>query len=95
MPVGDFMVKVYHSLPSVVSWCVTRKIKIDLSAEELKVLATLAENQFFRMRYIDPRMPGYSINPETFRASQSATALLSEAMKKERGLPDKSVGSNN
>ena len=73
----------------------TKTIKIDLSAEELKVLATLAENQFFRMRYIDPRMPGYSISPETFRASQSATAVLSEAMKKERGFPVKSVGSNN
>ena len=73
----------------------TIKIKIDLTAEELKVLATLAENQFFRMRYIDTRMPGYSISPETFRASQSATALLSEAMKKERGFPVKSIGSNN
>jgi len=74
---------------------VTKKIKIDLSAEELKVLTTLAENQFFRMKYIDPRMPGYTISPETFRASQSATALLSEAMKKERGFPVKSVGSSN
>ena len=73
----------------------TKKIKIDLSGEELKVLANLAENEFFRMRYIDPRMPGYTISPETFRASQSATSVLSDAMKKERGFPDKSVGSTN
>ena len=65
----------------------TKKIKLDLSSEELKVLATLAENQFFRMKYIDPKMPGYSIEPETFRAAQSAVAILSDAMKKERGFP--------
>ena len=54
---------------------------MDLSSEELKALATLAENQFFRMRYIDPKMPGYSIEPETFRASQSAVAILSDAIR--------------
>jgi hypothetical protein len=75
---------------------VTKKIKIELSSEELKSLTTLAENQFFRMRFIDPRLPGYTIEPEVYRASQSAVALLSEAMKKERGFPVKpAVGSNN
>jgi len=70
---------------------VTKKIKMNLNAEELKALATLAENQFFRMKYIDTKMPGYSIEPETFRASQSAVAILSDAMKKERGFPIKPV----
>ncbi len=75
---------------------VTKKIKVDLNPQELKVLTTLAENQFFRMRFIDPRLPGYTIEPEVFRASQSAVALLSEAVKKERGFPPKPApGSNN
>ena len=65
----------------------TRKIKLTLEPEELKALTTLAENQLFRMRYVDPKIPGYTITPETFRAAQSATALLSEAMKKQRGFP--------
>ena len=43
------------------------------------------------MRYIDPKMPGYSIEPDTFRASQSAVAILSDAMKKERGFPTRPV----
>ena len=64
----------------------TKKIRLDLSVEELKVLVTLAENEFFRMRFINPRLPGYTIQPEIYRASQSATALLTEAMKKERGF---------
>jgi hypothetical protein len=71
----------------VVKSFVQKKFKLDLSPQELAVLTTLVENQFFRMKYIDPRMPGYSIHPDKFRASQSAVALLSDAMKKERGLP--------
>ena len=72
-----------------------KKIKLDLNPEELKALTTLVENQFFRMRYIDPKMPGYTIEPEVFRASQSAVALLSEAMKKERGFPTKAASASN
>jgi len=68
---------------------VTKKFKLDLTSEELKALATLAENQFFRMKYIDPKIPGYRIEPDAFRASQSAVALLSDAVKKERGFPIK------
>ena len=85
-------------MPSMVSWYVTKKFKLDLSPEELKALATLAENQLFRMKYIDPKMPGYRIEPEIFRASQSATALLSEAMKKQRGFtvkPDAASAARN
>ena len=67
----------------------TKKIRIVLDSAELKSLATLAENQFFRMKYIDPRLPGYSIDPVEFRAAQSAVALLSDAAKKERGFPVK------
>jgi len=75
----------------VVQWDVTNKIKLVLDPQELKVLTTLAENQFFRMRYIDPKIPGYKIEPEVFRASQSAVALLSDATKKERGFPIRPV----
>jgi hypothetical protein len=39
------------------------------------------------MKYIDPRIPGYAIDPEIFRAAQAAVAILSDAMKKERGIP--------
>lgn len=67
----------------------SKKISLHFSSEELKALTTLAENQFFRMKYIDPRLPGYSIQPEVFRAAQSAVALLSDIMKKERGFPVK------
>jgi hypothetical protein len=71
----------------MLKWGVSKKIKLELSSQELQALTTLAENQLFRMRYIDPKLPGYKIEPETLQAAQSATALLSEAMKKQRGFP--------
>jgi hypothetical protein len=70
-------------LPSVVEWCVTKKISIQLNPEELKALVTLADNQMFRMKFIDPKIPGYKMTPEVFRAAQSALGLLHEASVKE------------
>lgn len=53
-----------------------KKIPIQLTAEELQALVTLSENQFFRLKYIDPKMPGYKAQPEELRAAQSAVQVL-------------------
>jgi hypothetical protein len=63
-----------------------KKINIQLTAEELHALVTLSENQFFRLKYIDPKMPGYKVHPEELRAAQSAVHVLQEALKKEKGF---------
>jgi hypothetical protein len=63
------------------------KIKLELDPAEVKTLAMMAENELLRMRFINPRLPGYNIDPNVFRAAQSATALLTEAMKKQKGFP--------
>jgi len=62
------------------------KIKLELNPAEVKALATMAENELIRMRFINPRLPGYANDPSVFRAAQSATALLTEAMKKQKGF---------
>lgn len=61
----------------------TKKISIQLLPEELKVLVRLADNQMFRMKFIDPRIPGYKVTPEAFKAAQSALGLLHDASAKE------------
>jgi hypothetical protein len=63
-----------------------KKITIQLTAEELRSLVTLSENQFFRLKYIDPKMPGYKARPDELRAAQSAVQVLQEALKKEKGF---------
>ena len=63
------------------------RIKFQLDAAEVKLLTMMAENELFRMRFVNPRLPGYLIDPEVLRASQSITGRLTEAMKKLRGFP--------
>jgi len=63
-----------------------KKITVQLSAEELQALVTLSENQFFRLKYIDPKMPGYKAQPEALRVAHSAVQVLEEALRKEKGL---------
>ena len=62
------------------------KIKLELDPAEVKTLAMMAENELLRMRFINPRLPGYTIDPSVLRAAQSATALLTETMKKQKGF---------
>lgn len=64
-----------------------KKISVQLTVEELQAILTLTENQFFRMRFIDPKLPGYKANPEELEHAKSAVEALQAAMKKEKGLP--------
>lgn len=61
-----------------------KKISVQLTLEELQAVVTLTENQFFRMKYIDPKMPGYR-PPQDFEAAKSGAAVLVAALKTEKG----------
>jgi hypothetical protein len=63
-----------------------RKIMVQLTAEELRALVKLSDNQFFRLKYIDPKMPGYKADQEELRTAQSAVRVLQDALKKEKGF---------
>jgi len=63
-----------------------KKITLQLTAEELQALVTLSQNQFFRLKYIDPKMPGYKDHSEELRAAQSAVQVLQDALKREKGF---------
>lgn len=54
--------------------------------EELQALLTLADNQFFRIKYIDPKIPGHKERPDELRAAQSAVQVLQNALKTEKGF---------
>jgi hypothetical protein len=62
-----------------------KKITVQLSPEELQVLVTLTDNQFFRMKFIDPKMPGYKAQPEKLRTAQSGVQVLKNALNKVKG----------
>ncbi len=58
-----------------------KKISVSLSLEELQALVTLADNQLFRVKYIDPKMPGYVVQPKQLEVASSAVQVLGEALK--------------
>ena len=63
-----------------------KKITVQFTAEELRALVRLSDNQFFRLKFIDPKMPGYKANPEELRAAHSAVQVLQSALRKEKGF---------
>ena len=64
----------------------TSKISVGLSAVELEALIKLAEDQLFRVKFIDPKMPGHRKNPEQLRAAESAVSTLKESLPKGPGF---------
>ncbi len=52
------------------------RITLKLSIEELMLLTTLASDQLFRREFIDPKMPGYKINPSELRLGKKLVESL-------------------
>ena len=60
---------------------------IKLSVEEMKALLELIENQLFRMKYIDPKIPGHRIDAERVGLANSAVDRIREALHRAKGIP--------
>ena len=65
------------------------QIPVKFSLEEIQALLEMVENQLFRMKFIDSKIPGHKPNPEKQRVSNSAVNTLQEAYKKAKGLKSK------
>ncbi len=68
-----------------------KKISVQFTLEELQAAVTLAANQMFRVKYIDPKMPGYVSKPEELEAYRSALQVLQEALNLAKGLNAKTT----
>jgi hypothetical protein len=63
-----------------------KKICVELTVGELQTLVTMADNQLFRIKFIDSKLPGNISNPQAIRAAQAAVQVLQDALKKEKGF---------
>ena len=63
-----------------------KKLSVQLTLEELQELLELVDNQLFRMKYIDPKIPGHKTNPEKLRAATSAVQALRDTFKTAKGF---------
>jgi hypothetical protein len=56
------------------------KIHVDLTADEIRAIVALTDDQLFRVKFIDPKMPGHRPNPDQVRAAESALHTLKAAV---------------
>ena len=63
-----------------------KKISVELTLEELQAVVTLADNQLFRVKYIDPKMPGHKSSPEDLENARVAVQVLRDALKATKGF---------
>ena len=68
-----------------------QQIPVKLSVDEIRALLEMVENQLFRMRFIDSKIPGYKANPEKQRVATSAVNTLQEAFKRANGFKAKNA----
>ena len=59
-------------------------INVSLTVEQVKALLQISQNQLFRMRFLDPKMPGYKARPGEVEAAESAVQALTAALKETR-----------
>lgn len=52
------------------------RVNVKLSVDELVLLTNLASDQLFRREFIDPKMPGYKINPAELGLGKSLVKRL-------------------
>ncbi len=56
-------------------------IKLTLSIEQVKALLQISQNQLFRLKFLDTKMPGYKPRPGELESAESAVKVLEAALK--------------
>ena len=63
-------------------------ITLTLSTEEVKALLQISQNQLFRLKFLDPKMPGYKARPGELEAAETAVKTLEAALKGSKKADD-------
>ena len=63
-----------------------KKLSVQFTLEELQELLELVDNQLFRMKFIDSKIPGHKPNPEKLRVASAAVQNLRDAFKTAKGF---------
>lgn len=59
-------------------------INVSLTGDQVKALLQISHSQIFRLKYLDPKMPGYKVHPGELEAAESAVQVLEAALKEDR-----------
>jgi hypothetical protein len=66
---------------------IVKKIKIEVSPEELSLVTTLLSDQLFRPEFIDPKLPGYKRDPSELALVKDLVRRLKSIAGEASGLP--------
>lgn len=67
-----------------------KSVKLELTMEEVALLASLASDQLFRREFIDPKMPGYKPDPAQVHLGKALVGRLQLIVRQgrlEKGSP--------
>jgi len=79
----------------MIDWVQMEDVAIKMSAEELRALLEMVDNQLFRMKYIDSKIPGHRNKPEELKLATAAVGILREAFKRARGIKTRDAAETN
>ena len=66
-------------------------ISVQFTLEQLQAIVVLANDQLFRVKYIDPKMPGHVNCPEQLEISKEAVQVVEAALNKAKGIKPRSA----
>jgi hypothetical protein len=68
-----------------------KNIKIEVTLQELLLITTLMSDQLFRREFIDPKMPGYKVDPTELTMGKDLVNRLKLIAKQISGPEDVST----
>jgi hypothetical protein len=74
---------------------IMQQVSVKFFPDELQALLEMVDNQLFRMKFIDTKVPGHKPDTERLAAANSAVKTLQDAFKKGKGYTAASVGFGN
>jgi hypothetical protein len=63
-----------------------QQLSVKFSVDEIRALLELVDNQLFRMKFIDSRIPGHKENPQQLAFATSAISSLRQTFNKAKGI---------
>jgi hypothetical protein len=61
-------------------------ISVQFTLEQLQAIVVLANDQLFRVKYIDPKMPGHFNRPDQLEISKEAVQVVEAALNRAKGI---------
>jgi hypothetical protein len=64
-----------------------KKIMIRMSQDEMRGVLSLADDQIFRLKFIDRKIPGYKYDLHRFESGVLGVEVLRNALKEQQSRP--------